>query len=74
MGEALASVRGGVVSCLDPELGPGRGGPCGPASLLVPGRGRGGVGLVSCRLGLGGFGGVTCLTGGRAETEMLFNI
>ena len=71
---ALASVCGEGGACLDPELGPGRGGPCGPACLLAPGCGLGGVGLISCRLGLGGFGGVTCLTGRRAETEMLFNM
>ena len=36
--------------------------------------GRGGVGLTSCRLGFGGIGDVSCLTGGRAETEMWFNV
>ena len=34
--------------------------------------GRGGVGLTSCRFGLGGFGGVTCLSKGRASPAMGF--
>ena len=34
------------------------------------GPGRGGVGLTSSRLGFGGLGGVTCLSGGRAVTAI----
>ena len=35
-----------------------------------PGRIRGGVGLTSCRFGLGGLGGVYCLSGGCSETAI----
>ena len=31
--------------------------------------GRGGVGLISCRFGFGGFGGVACISGVRTGTE-----
>ena len=47
-----------------------------PADAVAPDRegpGRGGVGLTSGRLGFGGFGGVTCLSGGHAEPAMWLN-